>query len=171
MHTHIPSYCSVLIVIAVSVLPPLAIEIGFREARVEHNESAATFTAILEKDRQSEQTFGIRIQISTPRIQGVGEPARAFPTQPADFRLGSTNVIFVRLTPADNDTVLVYQIIEDNIPENTEIFQLSSDPDPNIPNNPDFICDDNPSFRFNGRDCFPDLQVLILDNDGESRNI
>ena len=157
--------------IAVSVLPPLAIEIGFREARVEHNESQATFTAILEKDRQSEQTFAIRIQISTPRIQGVGEPATAFPTQPADFRLGSTYVIITRLTPADNDTVLAYQIFDDNIPENTEIFQLSSDPDPNTPNNPEFICDDDPSFRFNGRDCFPNLQVVIFDNDGESRII
>ena len=149
-----------------SVLPPLAIEIGFREASVEHNESATTFTAIIEKDRQSEQTFVIRIQINTPRIQGVGEPATAFPTQPADFRLGSTNVISVILTPADNDTVLAYQIIEDNIPENTEVFQLSSDPDPNVPNNPEFNCDADPMFRFNGRDCFPDFQVLILDNDG-----
>ena len=71
----------------------------------------------------------------------------------------------MRLTPADNDTVLTYQIFEDNTPENTEIFQLSSDPDPNTPNNPEFNCDDDPSFRFNGRDCFPDLQVLILDVD------
>ena len=149
-----------------SVLPPLAIELGFRQARVEHNESQATFWAILEKDRQSEQIFDIRIQISTPRIQGVGEPATAFPTQPADFRLGSTNFISVRLTPADNDTVLAYQIFEDNIPENTEVFQLSSDPDPTVPNNPEFNCDADPMFRFNGRDCFPDLQVLILDNDG-----
>ena len=149
-----------------SVLPPLAIEIGFREARVEHNESQATFTAILEKDRQSEQTFEIRIQISTPRIQGVWEPATAFPKQPADFRFGSSSVILVRLTPADNDTVLVYQILEDNIPENTEIFQLSSDPDPDTPNNPDFNCDDDPQYRFNGRDCFADHQVLILDHDG-----
>ena len=150
------------------VLPPLAIEIGFRQARVEHNETQRTFTAILEKDRQSEQTFDIRIQISTPRIQGVGEPATASPSEPADFRLGDTTVISVRLTPADNGTELAYQIFEDNIPENTEIFQLSSDPDPNTPSNPEFSCDDNPSFRFNGRDCFPDLQVVILDNDGES---
>ena len=151
-----------------SVLPPLAIEIGFREPRVDHNESQATFMAILEKDRQSEQTFAIRIQISTPRIQGVGEPATAFPTPPADFRLGTVNVFMMRLTPADNQTTLAYTIFEDLIPENTEIFQLSSYPDPDTPNNPEFNCDDNPSFRFNGRDCFPDLQVVILDNDGES---
>ena len=147
------------------ILPPLAIEIGFREARVEHNETQRTFTAILEKDRQSEQTFVIRIQISTPRIHGVGEPATASPSEPADFRLGD---ISVTLTPTDNGTALAYQIFEDLIPENTEIFQLSSCPDPNTPNNPEFTCDADPSFRFNGRDCFPDLQIVILDNDGES---
>ena len=98
-----------------SVLPPLAIEIGFREPRVDHNESQATFMAILEKDRQSEQTFAIRIQISTPRIQGVGEPATAFPTPPADFRLGTVNVFMMRLTPADNQTTLAYTIFEDLI--------------------------------------------------------
>ena len=150
----------------VSVLPPLAIEIGFRQERIEHNETQRNFWVILEKDRQSEQTFSIRIQISTPRIQGVGEPATTYPAQPADFRFGSANVIITRLTPADNDTLIAYQIFEDNIPENTEVFQLSSDPDPDTPNNPDFNCDDDPSFRFNGRDCFPDFQVLILDNDG-----
>ena len=151
-------------------LLPLAIEIGFREATVEHNESAsqATFTAILEKDRQSEQTFVVRIQISTPRVQGVGEPATAFPTQPADFSLGTAAAFNVTLTPADNGTELAYQILDDNIPENTEIFQLSSDPDPNTPNNPDFLCDDDPSFQFNGRDCFSDLLVVILDDDGEA---
>ena len=63
--------------------------------------------------------------------------------------------------------MLAYTIFEDQIPENTEIFQLSSDPDPGTPNNPDFDCDDNPMYRFNGRDCFPDLQILILDNDSE----
>ena len=123
---------------------------------------------ILEKDRQSEQTFAIRIQISTPRIQGVGEPATAFPTQPADFRLGVDPVIHVTLPPLLNQITLVYTIFEDLIPENTDIFQLSSDPDPDTPNNPEFNCDDDPNFRFNGRDCFPDVQVLILDDDGES---
>ena len=151
-----------------SVLPPLAIEIGFRRERVEHNETQRNFIVILEKDRQSEQTFDIRIQISTPRIQGVGEPATAFPTQPADFRLGDDPVIRVTLPPSENQTVLVYTIFEDLIPENTEIFQLSSDPDPDTPNNPEFNCDDDPNFRFNGRDCFPDLQVVIFDDDGES---
>ena len=161
--------------IAVSVLPPLAIEIGFTQARIEHNETQQNFMAILEKDRQSEQTFVVRIQISTPSIRGVGEPAtpeRTSPQQPpnplADFRIGNRNVLFVRLTPEDSGTVLLYTIFEDNSPENTEIFQLSADPDPDTPNNPDFDCDDDPMFQFNGRDCFPDLQVLILDDDSKS---
>ena len=160
--------------IAVSVLPPLAIEIGFTRARIEHNETEANFMAILEKDRQSEQTFVVRIQISTPSIRGVGEPATAERTSPqdppnplADFRLGNTLLLSVRLTPDDNQTVFAYTIFQDNIPENTEIFQLSADPDPDTPNNPDFDCDDDPMFQFNGRDCFPDLQILILDDDSE----
>ena len=64
--------------------------------------------------------------------------------------------------------MLAYTIFEDQIPENTEIFQLSADPDPDTPNNPDFDCDDNAMYRFNDRDCFPDLQILILDDESES---
>jgi len=129
---------------------------------------------LLEKDRQSEQTFVVRIQISTPSIRGVGEPAtpeRRSPQDPpnplADFRLGAVDVTFVALTPQDSSIVLAYTIFEDNTPENTEIFQFSADPDPNTPNNPDFDCDDDPMYRFNGHDCFPDLQILILDDDSE----
>jgi len=128
----------------------------------------------LEKDRQSEQTFVVRIQISTPSIRGVGEPAtpeRRSPQDPrnplADFHLGERTVITVQLTPEVNSTRIHYTIFEDQIPENTENFQLSSDPGPYTPNNPDFDCDDDPMFRFNGRDCFPDLQILILDDDSE----
>ena len=160
--------------IAVSVLPPLAIEIGFTQERIEHNETQRQFTTLLEKDRQSEQTFVVRIQISTPSIRGVGEPAtpeRTSPQDPpnplADFRLGNRLLVTVRLTPDVNETEIRYQIFEDNTPENTEIFQLSADPDPDTPNNPDFDCDDDPMYQFNDRDCFPDLQILILDDDSE----
>jgi len=160
-----------LSLIEVSPLLPLAIEIGFTQATAVHSETGEQFSAVLRKDRLSEQTFFIRIQTSTPQIQGLGEPATAFPSQPADFALanftlGTRTVIFA-LTPADNETEFEYTIFEDNIPENTEIFQLSAAPDPNTPGNPDFECDDDPMFQFNGRDCFRDLQVLILDDDGE----
>ena len=153
---------------------PLAIEIGFTQARIEHNETQRTFMTLLEKDRPSEQTFVVRIQISTPSIRGVGEPATAERTSPeddpnplADFRLGDRLLVSVQLTPADSGMMFAYTIFEDQIPENTEIFQLSSDPNPDTPNNPDFDCDDDPMYRFNGRDCFPDLQILILDDDSE----
>jgi len=54
--------------------------------------------------------------------------------------------------------VILYQIFEDIIPENTEIFQLSA-----AVSNPDI--DDDPTLRFNGSDYFSDLQVQILDDD------
>ena len=146
---------------------PKAIEIGFTRARVEHNETQATFMAVLEKDRQSDQTFVIRIQISTPRIPEVGEPA----SSSVDFVVGTTSVISARLTPEVNSTLLAYVINNDQIPENTEFFQLSSDRNPGTPNNPDFDCDDDPTSRFNGHDCFSNLQVIILDNDGKTLSL
>ena len=81
------------VLITDSVLPSLAIKIGFKQARVEHNESEANYTAVLEKDRQSEQTFQIEILISSPHIVGLGEPA----TQGDDFQV--SNVSIVTLTP------------------------------------------------------------------------
>ena len=119
--------------IVVSPLLPLAIEIGFTQARVEHDETRAQFSAVLRKDRPSEQTFFIRIQLSTPQIQGVWEPATASPSQPEDFALANftdcTRTAIFALTPADNGIELEYTIFEDNIPEYTEIFQLSAAPD------------------------------------------
>ena len=56
--------------------------------------------------------------------------------------------------------MILYQIFEDIIPENTEIFQLSA----NV-SNPDI--DGDPTLRSNGSDYFSDLQVRILDDDGE----
>ena len=141
-----------------------AIEIGFTQARVEQSETQATFMAVLEKDRQSDQKFVVRIQISTPYIPGVGEPA----SSPADFILGTTSVITATLIPEFNSTLLAYVINDDQIPENTEFFQLSSDRNPGTP---DFDCDDDPTSRFNGHDCFPDLRVIILDNDGETLSL
>ena len=77
-----------------------AIEIGFTQVRFEHNETQATFMAVLEKDLQSDQTFVVQIQISTPYIPGVASPA--------DFILGTTSVITARLTPEVNSTLLAY---------------------------------------------------------------
>jgi len=138
------------VLITDSVLPSLAIKIGFKQARVEHNESEANYTAVLEKDRQSEQTFQMEIRICTPYILGLGEPANPGD----DFQVSS--VSNVTLTPDDNQTEIVYQIVGDEIPERTEIFLVSSRA---IPNTPAYDC--------GGQDCFSELQVSVTDNDGK----
>jgi len=60
--------------------------------------------------------------------------------------------------------VIFYQIFEDNIPENTEVFQLSA-----VVSNPSGTpdIDYDPTFRSNCIDFFSDLQVQICDDDGE----
>jgi len=138
------------VLIAHSVLPPPAIEIGFRQARVEHNENEteAIYMAVLEKNHPSEQTFQIGILISTRYILGLGEPAKPGD----DFQVSS--VSNVTLTPDDNQTEIVYQIVGDEIPERTEIFLVSSRA---IPNTPAYDC--------GGQDCFSELQVSVTDND------
>ena len=135
-------------VLIAAFLPPLAIEIGFRYERVNHSETEASYTAVLEKDRQSEQTFQIEILISSPHILGLGEPA----TQGDDFQ--ANNVSIVTLTPDDNQTEIIYQIVGDKISERPETFLVSSHA---IPNTPAFDCDE--------QDCFSELQVSIIDND------
>ena len=80
-------------VLIATFLPLLAIEIGFRYERVNHSETEANYTAVLERDRPSEQTFQLEILISTPHIMGLGEPA----TQGDDFQ--ANNVSIVTLTP------------------------------------------------------------------------
>ena len=148
--------------IDVSVLPPLAIEIGFRNSTIQHNEEERLFRAILEKDRPSELEYVVDIVVSTPNT-GDGQAA----TPNVDFSLGSNLVIGatrVRVSPTQDRVVFAYQIFQDNIPENTELIQLSSSSN----EDPTFLCDDDPMFRFNGRDCFRDLQIQILDDDGES---
>ena len=135
-------------------LPPLAIKIGFRHERVEHNEAEANYTAVLEKDRQSEQTFQIEILISSPHIVGLGEPA----TQGDDFQASS--VSNVTLIPDDNQTEIIYQIVGDKISERPETFLVSSHA---IPTTPAFDCDGL-------QDCFPELQVSVVDDDSELLN-
>ena len=55
--------------IDVSVLPPLAIEIGFRNSTIQHNEEERLFRAILEKDRPSELEYVVDIVVSTPNTR------------------------------------------------------------------------------------------------------
>ena len=137
-----------------SVLPLPAVEIGFTQKNVDHTESDANFSAVVRRFYQSEQTFQIQIQISAPRILGLGEPA----TQGDDFQ--TTNVLNVTLTPDDHEVEITYLILEDETPESTEIFLVSSRA---VPGSPAFDCDGL-------QDCFPELQVSVVDDDGELLN-
>ena len=104
--------------------------------------------------------FDIQINISTaqttgfiPATQGPGSEEVPNP----DFVVSTTSVT---LAPEQNESVILYQIFDDTIPENTEIFLLSA-----AVTNPDI--DDDPTLRFNGSDYFSALQVLILVDDCE----
>jgi len=145
----------------VSVLSPLAIEIGFRNSTIQHNEEERLFMAFLEKDRPSELDYIVDVVVSTPN---TGDGRAATPNE--DFSLGNLVIgeTEVRVASTQDRVVFSYQIFQDLIPENTELIQLSSSSN----EDPTFLCDDNPMFRFNGRDCFRDLQIQILDDDGES---
>ena len=145
---------------AVSFLPPLAIEIGFRQPTAQHNEEERIFAVILEKDRPSELDYVVNIVVSTPNT-GDGQAA----TPDVDFRLGNLviGVAQFRVAPTQDRIVFNYQIFQDNIPEHTELIQMSS----SSKEVPTFLCDADPKFRFNGRDCFRDLQIQIFDHDGE----
>jgi len=139
---------------AVSVLSLPAVEIGFKNKSVDHTESKATFSAFVMRFHQSEQTFQIQIQISAPRILGLGEPA----TLGDDFQ--TTSVLNLTLTPDDNEMEITYQIFEDQIPERTEVFLASTRA---VPGSPAFDCDGL-------QDCFPELQVSVVDDDSELLN-
>ena len=139
--------------IAVSVLLPLAIEIGFRQRRIIHNETEGQFRAFLVKDRPSDLTYVVTVTASVPNT-AEGRPA----TIDIDFRLGpirlgERNYI---LSPSMDRVPFDYQIFQDDIPENTELIQLSS----LSREAQTFSCEPD-------RGCFRDLQIIILDDDGE----
>ena len=148
-----------MMLISVSYLQSTAIEIGFTLPRINHTEDERQFTTLVNKSRLSEQTFYARIEVSTPRIFGVGRTA----TPGVDFVIVEglpTSQVFLELAPEDNSIDFGYRIVGDMIPENVEIFQLSISPDPNRPNDPSFDCD-------TVNRCYSDLQIVIVDNDSE----
>ena len=61
------------------------------------------------------------------------------------------------MTPEQNSIPFSYRILDDNIPENQQVFQLNVTP---VPSSPPFGCD-----RTDG--CFQRLEIVIQDNDGE----
>ena len=139
--------------IALSVLPPPAIEIGFTQARVERNESQAQYSAVIEKSRPSEQTFAINFTSVNISLDGAATPG-------SDFN-ATDGIVTVTLLPAESSTTVTYQILEDSIPENEEFFRLVLSPDPV------FFCDSGEMSRYVGFECFSSLEVVILDDDGE----
>ena len=132
-----------------------AIEIGFRLRRINHIEEEAGINTLIAKSRASEQTFEVQIEIST-----LTSPFGQSATQGQDFVAGISNVVFQLLTRNDSNISFFYRIIEDNTPENQEVFQLSITP---AINSPAFTCTEA-----NG--CFQQLEVVIVDDDGELQN-
>ena len=125
-----------------------AIEIGFTQSRISHVEQNAQYhDAILSKSLVSEQTFIILVE---NLFSGIGQRA----TRGEDFQVNGSVVV---MTPEQNSIPFSYQIVDDNTPENQEVFQLNVT---SAPGSPPFGCD-----RTDG--CFQQLEIVIQDNDGE----
>ena len=134
-----------------------AIEIGFTRRRINHTEVFQQFDTLINKSRASEQTFLVQIEIGT-----LTSPFGQSATQGQDFQTGAGNVSVVvrQLAPEQNNIGFSYLIREDNTPENQEVFQLSVTP---AIDSPTFTCTEA-----NG--CFQQLEVVIVDDDGELQN-
>ena len=134
-----------------------AIEIGFRLRRINHTEVIQQFNTLIAKSRASEQTFEVQIEVGT-----LTSPFGQSATQGQDFQTGAGNVSVVvrELAPDQNSIGFSYQIIGDNTPENQEVFQLSVTP---AIGSPAFTCTQ-------ANDCFQQLEVVIVDDDGELQN-
>ena len=128
-----------------------AIEIGFTHRRIFHTEVFQQFDTLINKSRTSEQTFTAQVEIST-----LNSPFGQSATQGEDFQTGNATDLR-RLFPNETNTPFPYQIIEDNVPENQEVFQLSVTP---AIGSPTFTCNV-------ATGCFQQLEVVIVDDDGE----
>ena len=131
-----------------------AIEIGFTQQRIFHTEEFRQFDVLINKSRASEQTFFVQFEIST-----LNSPFGQSATRGADFQTGrpGMSTVLLRLPPYQPNALFSYRIIGDNSPENQEVFQLSVTPDIGSPT---FTCN-----VANG--CFQQLEVVIVDDDGE----
>ena len=127
-----------------------AIEIGFTRRRIYHNEESWLFETIINKSRESEQTFSLQIEVST-LLSGAGQSA----TPGEDF--DTEGLVWQRrMTPPEDSIFLSYYIWNDLTPENQEAFQLSITP---AISSPDFGCSIT-----NG--CYQQIEVVIIDDDG-----
>ena len=143
----------VLLLFSFLFLLSTAIDIGFTVPTINHTEEFRQFDTIINKSRVSEQTFELRIQITTV-LSGVGR--RATPGQDFVIRDGS-NIVTQLMNPNENSINFAYRIREDSTPENQEVFQLFVTPNPGTPA---FGCDIN-------RGCHQRIEIVIIDDDGE----
>ena len=135
-----------------------AIEIGFTHRRIFHTEVFQQFDTLINKSRTSEQTFTAQVEIST-----LNSPFGQSATRGEDFQTGLPGIftVLLRLCPTEPKALFSYQIIGDNTPENQEVFQLSITP---AIDSPTFTCT-----KANG--CFQQLEIVIVNDDGELRQI
>jgi len=112
------------------------------------------FNTLINKSRVSEQTFTAQVEIST-----LNSPFGQSATRDDDFETGlrGQSTVAVRLAPSQPNRIFSYQIIQDNTPENQEVFQLSITPEIDSPT---FTCT-----QTNG--CFQQLEIVIVNDDGE----
>ena len=119
--------------------------------------------ATISKLQPSNLTFVVTIEIDAPRRPAVGVPA----TLQSDGNVQTVDLIrcdsdserdtlCVMLGPEVNGTTIEYEIYDDEIPENTELFALRiiTDPTPS----PNFTCTNR---------CNKELLIIIYDDDSE----
>ena len=111
------------------------------------------FDTLINKSRASEQTFLAQVEISTLNST-FGQSA----SRGEDFRTGIPGVstVLLRLEPSESYILFSYRIIGDNTPENQEVFQLSVTP-----------AIDSPTFTCTQNGCFQQLEIVIVNDDGE----
>ena len=112
------------------------------------------FDTLINKSRASEQTFTAQVELSTLNSPFGQSATRGIME---DFEIVGAAILLVRLGPTEPNIPFSYQIIGDNTPENEEVFQLSITP---AIGSPTFTCTEA-----NG--CFQQLEVVIVDEDGE----
>ena len=134
--------------------PTTAIEIGFTRQRIYQIEDFWQYDTLINKSRESEQTFFLQIQVHT-LLSAAGQ--RATPDE--DFETGHTDhhVWYGVMGPSEYNILFSYLIRDDLTPENQEAFQLSVTPEIS---SPAFSCDIN-------RGCYQQIEIVIIDDDGE----
>ena len=137
-----------------SFSPSTAIEIGFTRQRIYLTESHRQYGTLINKSRESQQTFTLQIEVST-LLSGAGQ--RAIPGE--DFQTGLINrQVWIRqMDPIEKYITKSYLILDDLTPESQEVFQLSVTPEIS---SPPFDCSIT-----NG--CYQQIEIVIIDDDGE----